>query len=418
MILIRTRLLGVIFFALLFLTSDLWASGVAARPQEVTVDSITSAYKVAKEEAETFRSKGERIVAVELFHVGHGVPEELKALVAALHAEGIDEVKTVTMTPEELDFALNNDRINTAQNEVWKAARLLRYEAGAKDSEASARKRFLARAKQLRDGIKHFFGVPKGVTFAMYKKAMSLKERALTEHFVEGGVAAAKVAFTAQVIYHSVLARSLAIDAQLNAPLSMAVGAAFGFFFDYFQRSNGDFKGQGSNFNFGKARFDMNLKFYFFSAFLHSFIMRELMMAAAHITDAGFTMGWDDFIRAMGTSAMGLMGRVPVEMWIQKARAKHGKWWGIGVMTAWGIAYSALQAVDMFNVETVMGMHVGQLFRYTLLALGTTGLGITLYRERDALFEWMRNVRLRVTGQAAAMKASCETLLIFRNRVR
>lgn len=413
MILMRTRILGFISTALFLMTSGLWASEAVSAPKEVTVDSISAAYKLAKSEVAAFRAQGEQLGAVELYHVGASVPEELKALAAMLRAEGVQDVKTVTMTPAELDYALSSDRFKSAENDTWKAAKLLRYELGAKDRETAARKRFVARARQLRDGMRHLFGIPKGVTFAMY-----LNKRALGEHLVEGGVAAAKVLFTAQVIYHSVLARSLAIDAQLNAPLSMAVGAAFGFFFDYFQRGNGDFKGQGMNFNFAKARFDMNLKFYFFTAFMHSFIMRELMMAAAHMTDAGFTMGWNDFFRALGTTSMGLMGRVPVEMWIQKARARHGKWWSIGVMTAWGIAYSALQAVDMFSVQSVMGLHVGEFFRYTLMALGTTGLGITLYRERDALFDWIKNVRLRVTGQAAEIRAACETLLIFRSRVK
>lgn len=399
-----------IFLILLLLTTNLWA-GTGTPLEEVTVDSVSSAYKLAKDEVAKARAAGDELEVVELYHVGPTIPSELNALAEMLRAQGVKRVVPVSMTLPELDFAKTTEGRREPENDAWRAAKILRYETKAQDSDKSARRRFVDRARALRDGYRNLFGVPNGVTFAMY-----LTKRNLAEHLVEGGVAASKVVFSAQVIYHSVLARSIATGVGLNAPLTMAVGAAFGFFFDYWQRGNGDFKGQGSNFDFEGAKFNMNRKFYFFSAFLHSFIMRQAMMAAANITDAGFTMGWDDFVRVLGTTSMGLMGRVPVEMWIQKARMRHGKWWSIGVMTAWGITYSALQAVDMFHVQTLAGLHVGELFRHTLMVLSSTGLTITLYKERAALRKWVNQIRTRITGHAEEVRAACETLLIFKGR--
>ena len=96
-----------------------------------------------------------------------------------------------------------------------------------------------------------------------------------------------------------------------------------------------------ASFNFKENRFVMNRKFYIAVALIHSIIMREAIMASAHITDIGFTMGFTHFFAAIATSAKGLFGKAPIEMMIERGRRTHGKWWTIGVMAAWGSFYAS-----------------------------------------------------------------------------
>ncbi len=355
------------------------AEDVAESSSTVVLDSVSATDRYAIELVT--RLKQGKVTSVELYHAGEDNPDELQALTHWLTVSGI-RVYYHGVKKAELDEVLEeqNQKLSSGylnlMTEVEYAAGSPTHRSGFK-----LRQEILAR-------IRHFFGVPKGISFLTYSQERPIKER-----LVEVGVAVTKTVVTSAVLIHSLAARK-AMGEDVNMVLPVIVAAAFNLGFDYWQRGNSAFKGQGVDYDFMAGRPKMNRKFYLLTALVHSVFVREAIMASAHLTGAGFSMGWSDAWIALQTSLKGLLGKAPIEMLIEKGRRTHGPWWTIGWMTMWGSLYASLQILDMFQM--------GDVFRIALTVTGSAGLVYEIYKDRSAIYQgftrlvnWIRGARAR-----------------------
>ncbi|MBI3557153.1 MAG: hypothetical protein HY074_12890 [Deltaproteobacteria bacterium] len=353
----------------------------------VVLDSLAGTDAFAQKRIQEMKDADVR--EVELYHVGDSTPKELDALARDFQTSGITvHYKKVTLAELDSIADAQSQKISPMLPGIYD---LIKYD-GAPETPV------LPKGSELAARIRHLFGVPGGISFMTYAQKRTVKEK-----LVEAGVAVAKASITSLVLYHSLMAQRLQ-GHDVNVALPIIVSVAFNLGFDYWQRGNSAFKGQGSNYDFATGKPAMNRKFYLLVAFLHSLVVREAMMVAAHITSHGFTMGWLGAMLAVETSAKGLLGKSPIEMFIERGRRTHSKWWTIGLMTLWGTMYSSLQILDLFEA--------GQVFRTTLTVLGTVGLGMELYRERAWLLEKFRGAVAYVTGRNRTKE--CETLLVYK----
>lgn len=389
----------------------LMTANAPAGTPTVVLDSVAKSYAHARTQVANLEREGRKVEAVSLLHVGDDEPPELSALAEWFEAQNI-KVEYQRVGLKEFNATL--DAIDQATDEDdKKAVRLIRYETRANDnlSDAQAMELLAAAKKERLTALKKFFGVPKGITFESYKTMLPTP--------TEVGVALAKGAVTSSILYYS-LASRVAMGDHLNIGAGVAVSALFGFGFDAWQRGNSAFKGQGLSFDPaprpGLPSFHLNPKFFFFMGFVHSLIMRSAIQAATRCNNADFNLGFHDFLAmaapVLATSALGALGKTPFEMWIEKARRTHTKAWTIGVMTAWGLSYSALQNAAQFNVQSVFGMHTGDLFRYTLAALGGTGFLAKGIKNRAAIRAGFSRFQDWVLG--IHTPRTCETLLTLK----
>jgi hypothetical protein len=371
-----------------------WA---APAPAPVVLDSVEHADTYARKLVADIKANP-NVKGIELYHVGNEPPPETEVILRWLNKEGIP-ARFHKIDPKELDRMLD-EQSKTSAELAPTLYQLIRYEnegpAAANSPETKQEKLKLAdRVREIKARINHFFGVPGGVSFLVYKI-----KRSVAEKLVEAGVGFSKVAVTSVVMYQAIKAKELS-GADMNMVLPLAVSAAYSLVFDYWQRGNNAFKGQGVNYDFREGKYVMNRKFYLMVAFLHSLIVRESIMAAAHWTGAGFTMGWHDAFAAFCTSMTGLLGKAPFEMAITRGQKTHGKWWTIGWMTAWSTFYASLQILDLFQV--------GPVFRMAFTGLGITGLGVELYKDRFAIVRSFRQATDWILRRRRMER--CETLL-------
>lgn len=361
--------------------------------QPIILDSMSATDEYGKKLSEDLKAKG--VTVVELFHAGEDTPPELEGLIRWLAGEGI-LVKYKFVPREELDL-LAEKQAQSVPNEILDLPTQILYSQSPADQlspQALTQTRYSLR-KEIASRFKHLFGIPRGISFMSYVTQRPSKER-----LVEAGVAITKTVVTSLVMIHSLSAKQ-AMGHDVNIVLPVIVAAAFNLGFDYWQRGNSAFKGQGIDYNFDESKAVMNRKFYLLTAFVHSVIVREAIMAAAHITSNGFGMGWMDAWVALQTSAKGLLGKAPVEMFIERGRRTRGQWWAIGWMTAWGSFYASLQILDMFQM--------GNVFRATLTALGAIGLTYELYKDRSMIYQSVNRLFKRLTG--LTKNTDCKTLL-------
>ncbi len=353
----------------------------------IVLDSLVATDSFAKKRIQDMKDAD--VKEVELYHVGDSTPSELDALARDFQTAGITvSYKQVTLAELEKVANEQSQKLAPVLPGIYD---LIKYD-GAPTTPV------LPKSGELAARVRHFFGVPGGVSFMTYAQKRTTKEK-----LVEAGVAVGKATITSFVLYHSLMAQRLA-GHEVNIALPIIVSVAFNLGFDYWQRGNSAFKGQGANFDFATNKPAMNRKFYLLVAFTHSLVVREAMMVAAHVTSHGFNMGWIMALMAVETSAKGLLGKSPIEMFIERGRRTHSKWWTIGLMTLWGTMYSSLQILDLFEA--------GAVFRTTLTVLGTAGLGMELYRERLWLLDKFRGAVARISGRNRTKE--CETLLVYK----
>lgn len=378
------------------------------RANPVVLNGVAQAHKLSEDLTNSVdTSHGQSIESVDIIHVGDDYPTELTAMLVWYRAHNV-KVNFKRVSLKEFEELLDKQE-SASREDLWSTVKFIRYETHANDDadEETARKTFFDHARELKARILHTFGIPNGISFV----AFNLK-RTASEKLVEGAVTGIKVVMGAVVGYHSMVSK-IADGQHLNIPLALVTAAAFTIGFDYFGRQHSAFKGQGWAYDYEKGDFVMNRKTHMLVSFIHTFVMRPCILIAAHITGFGFTAGFDDFVNTFETSALGQVGKAPFDMWIERARRTHSKWWTIGVMTAWGLSYSALTTAAQFQVHHVFGYQVGHLFRYVMFGVGTVGLFADIFiRNANAtqlvwkrFQNWIRGIDTRAT---------CQTLLLNR----
>ncbi len=339
----------------------------------------------------------ENVKKIEVYHVGKKSPEELIALIRLVTASGIrvDFKQTQIEEVEEI-LQKQTEKIAPTLSEL---ALQIEYAADQSQHPETAKFRNTTSFKsELNSWVKHFFGVPHGISFMSYAKPRPLSQKA-----VEASVTATNVIVTSFVMVYALSAKQ-AMGEQVNIVLPVVVSAAFNLFFGYYQRGNSEFKGQGIEFDLENNQTMMNRKFFLLTSLIHSVIVREAIMAAAHVTSEGFTMGWDDALAAFSTSVKGLLGKSPIEMLIYRKSQTKSQWWTIGWMTAWGTFYASLQVLDMFQT--------GGAAKDLLFYFGSAGLVFEAYRYRSSVMQDIESIYNRLVPRWAKRKpASCKTIL-------
>lgn len=369
--------------------------------RQLTLDSVHKAYSQVDEDLAAAKARGEAITEVVIEHYGQENPPELAALMERFHAENI-KVTFTAVSREQVD-KLVAIASSTRDADAIEAMRLIRYHATKPaDSDEQARLTFRQKRAELWATIRHTLGTPKGVTLMAYKINRTINERA-----VELTSATVRTLLASVVAYQTLTWKNLETH-NLNVPLGVATTAAFTFAFAYWERGGRAFKGQGITYDFSNRNFISSRSCFLLFAFIDSVIMRQSIMIASHLTDHGFTATWDMATAALVTSAVGLIGKGPMEMWIKSLGVKHGKWHEIAVGTAWGLFYSSfLQLAAQFQLSRIAGYDVGDLFRLTLGTFGGAGLIYELFVRNPGqskevatrIMNWARGIETRSTCQ-------------------
>jgi hypothetical protein len=383
------------------------------RPEAVFVDGVYQAENYAKQTIEELKAQNLRIDRVELWHVGDEDPEELQAMVRWFKSEhAYVDYKRVSLAEVDKIIAERNDAIAPMLPKLYE---VIRYESqaagGAPLPPLTDQSLLRQKLSESWASIRHALGIARGISWAKYR----LVHRSTGRWAADIGSAAVRVAITSIVLYRSLVNQALHGE-QISYVLPILVSGAFTAFFAVFQQENMKFLGQGRNFNFEKNNFDSNRKFQTLWSFIHSFVVRQAIMTAAHVTLVAstfhFSLEWHHVLIALGTSAKGLLIRIPIEIPLNRFRHDYkatNPWLVTSVINGWGIFYACLQIMDSFSTSDA--------FKMTSWIIAGAATGFEVYVNRDRIGAFIMRLVRKIDRVTANEKPKpCETLLVMKTR--
>lgn len=263
-------------------------------------------------------------VVLDIVHFGEEIPVELRWLMDHYRRQNY-KFRFTLKNPKEA-ISIMDEVEGAIDSTTLKETYTLRYRPRTNvDTEehqvvnlpSETKSRFKKVLRSMVVHARHFFGLPNGMSWIMYKHSFTKRSKA--EHIAELGLASLQSVMVGLMDYFAITLRMHKDpNLQLNALAAALAGASFKFVTGYIGRANNEFFVQGNNFH-PEHLFRINRFFFSAAAYMHSLVLGVLLQVAArglHGMDASVV------IHTALNSVLGLFAKAVPLLLIAKHQSK------------------------------------------------------------------------------------------------